>query len=123
MINLAELKGEELLDVTCDLIEPLSAIMTDKELMGAFDTKSDFDGLTEEERADQLTALGVKRIVTLVPLILKKNRAETLEIVSILTGETVEELKNMNGLKLVKTTIEVFKINFISLKAIFLELV
>ncbi len=123
MINLAELKGEELLDVTCDLIEPLSAIMTDKELMGAFDTKSDFDGLTEEERAEQLTALGVKRIVTLVPLILKKNRAETLEIVSILTGETVEELKNMNGLKLVKTTIEVFKINFISLKAIFLELV
>lgn len=69
-MRLEDLKGEQALDALADIIEPASEIITDSEVKDLFDKRE---------------------FLKLVKVILKKHRAEIIEILATLDGVSVEE--------------------------------
>lgn len=86
-MKLSEVKGEKALDMLADLIEPVSAIMADKEVTGM---------IRKGKRAKAISAA------------IKKHKKEVLEVMATLNGKSVKEYeKECNILSLPKQVLDI----------------
>lgn len=83
----------ECLDVLCEITPYVSNIVSDQELFATVGKGVDKRGTTDVGAA----MLGVKRMFTTIPLLLKNHREDMYSIISIVGGEkTVEEIAAQN---------------------------
>lgn len=87
-------KTEELMDVMCRIIDPVSKISGDPEMEKL---------LTEclEKAAEAET--GIQRILCYVPLqkaVLSRHKSEAIEIIAVTTGRTKEEVEDQSPVRL-----------------------
>lgn len=90
-MKLSEMNVKQLAEALCDLTAPMSRIATDESLNGVFSSiaKKMENGMTMFERAGML--------MEAVPILLKKHYADTIRIMSVMTGRTDAEIETMNG--------------------------
>jgi hypothetical protein len=69
MRKLSEVKGEEALDVLAEILEPITVIANDDEVKAGFETN----------------------VAKCVSIVLKKYKAEIMQIFAAINGKTVEE--------------------------------
>lgn len=86
---------DQLMGALCDISEPAGRIMD-----GAQELAERIAGLLKGWAAGD--AATVRAVLEIVPYLLKKHRADTLTIVSALTGKTAEEIMAANGLEIIR---------------------
>lgn len=82
MRRISDIKGEEAIDIIADTIEPLSAIMADKEMK---------DILVNKKLKDDGNAYTKAEVVSMV---IKKHKHEVIQVLSILDGVSYDEYLN-----------------------------
>lgn len=93
MRKLSELGTGECLNVLCEITPYISNIVTDQDLMENLGKSVDKKGMT----SIGVVMLGIKRMFTAVPLLLKNHREDIYNVVSAVGGEmSVEEIAAQN---------------------------
>lgn len=93
MRKLSDLGTDECLNVMCEITPYISNIVSDQELMENLGKGVDKKGMTNVG----VIMLGIKRMFTAVPLLLKNHREDIYNVVSTVGGEmTVEEIAAQN---------------------------
>lgn len=87
MITFSEIKGDRVIDVIAELIEPLTNIATDSSLQKLFARGN----VPEGENVDDYLA---NRVKTSVPALLKTHKADIITILSSLNNVSYEEYAN-----------------------------
>lgn len=95
-MKISAMTTDQALDTLVRLTEPAGVILTDKEI------STFLDGLGAENGNKNFFAIGIDAIAKLIPAMARTHRAETYEIVSVLTGKSVEEI----GSQKIKQTIQ-----------------
>lgn len=90
-MKLSEMNTVQLADALVALSEPLSRIGRDPAMNRAFTDLGRFEGATALEKASHL-------FVPLTTALLKTHRADTLAVLSALTGKGVDALERQRGL-------------------------
>lgn len=88
MRKLSELGTDECLDVLCEITPHIVNLVSDDEIMGAIGKPVDKKNSTKVG----VMLLGAQKITTVVPLLLKKHRADIYAILSIMGEKSVEEV-------------------------------
>lgn len=87
MTTFSEIKGDRVIDVIAELIEPLTNIATDSSLQKLFARGN----VPEGENVDDYLA---NRVKTSVPALLKTHKADIITILSSLNNVSYEEYAN-----------------------------
>lgn len=82
-MRLSDIRGERVLDVIAELVEPVASIAQDSKVRDGLTAKQT-DGATAQEQL-------LNRIVQLVPYLLKEHKHDLLRILAALEGVTVEQ--------------------------------
>ena len=93
-MKLSEMTTTQLTDCLCLIAEPIGNIAADAEVTDAIKRYQDKDMTL----IDQIGLLTGK----LLPLALKKHRADVFAVLAALTGKTVKQIGAQNGLELVR---------------------
>ena len=92
-MNISELSTERATDVLCEIAPYATAIMTDEELMAELKAAVDFnDANTMAEKI----ALTVGKLSKILPILLKKRRAELFGILGALNEKSANEIAKQN---------------------------
>lgn len=83
-MKLSEIKGERAIDVIADLIAPIASIASNRDKM-KLESVEPIEG--EEPRDTAIRNLKVQ-----IPIILRENKSELIEIIGIITGEDASEM-------------------------------
>lgn len=83
-MSLSSIKGEQCFDVFADIMEPILNIASDPEAMEYFKVQEVPEGMDPQEYSIQLSK-------KLMPLVLKKHKADLIEILAAVEGMTAEE--------------------------------
>ena len=83
-MKLSEIKGERAIDVIADLIAPIAGIASNRDKM-KLESVEPIEG--EEPRDTAIRNLKVQ-----IPVILRENKSELIEIIGIITGEDASEM-------------------------------
>jgi hypothetical protein len=95
-MKLSQLSTDKAMDVLCEIATPVTNIMTDEELLMELKSAIDFDKAnTMAERIAILTG----KLTKILPLILKKRKAEVFSILASLNEKTIEEIGSQNIIK------------------------
>lgn len=92
-MKLSEMTTERAADALCELTPYIAAISTDEELME--EIRSSIDPKKAANRAE-LMVLGAEKLSRIVPILLKKRRAELFGILSVLNLRTPEQIAKQN---------------------------
>ncbi|MBP3647003.1 MAG: hypothetical protein J6K55_11350 [Clostridia bacterium] len=97
-MKLKDMSTEQLADALCEIAPMLEEIGKDKEL------NENLREIAMKERENGMTALekGVSLIARVVPALLKTHRGATYNILSVLTGKTVQEIAAQNGMQTIR---------------------
>ena len=95
-MKLSQFSTEQALDVLCEIAPYVTAIVADEELMANLGK-----AVKAEENMTRagVLMLGAERLSKIVPIVLKKRRAEVLGIVAAVNQMSVEEIEHQNALK------------------------
>ena len=95
-MKLSQFSTEQALDVLCEIAPYVTAIVADEELMANLGK-----AVKAEENMTRagVLMLGAERLSKIVPIVLKKRRAEVLGIVAAVNQMSVEEIERQNALK------------------------
>ena len=102
MIKLSELSTEDFLNKVCDLTPHLFSILTDKELVNVFNSK------TKPKNEADLTKFVIEKMIKLVPLLLKEHKDDILSVLAIMSDRTLEDIKKQNAFITIKELKELF---------------
>lgn len=91
-MKLSDIKGDEVMDMIADLIEPIAIIAEDKEASELFAKKPIPNGMDE-------SAYVINRIRKSVPKLMKGHKKELIKILSIMNRCSVEEYESTMTLK------------------------
>ena len=95
-MKLSDVKGERVLDVIADIIDPIANIAMDKEASRLFKRETLPEGKDRREMA-------IDRIRTSVPALVKGHKADVIRILSAIEGTTPEEYaESLDLLKLLR---------------------
>lgn len=98
-MKFSELTTENGLDVLCEIAPCIGNIAVDDELLAIVKKKAKLsDNPTEAE----IKAIGLGNILALLPIVLKKHRADVYGILAALNGKTAEEIAEQNVIVTVK---------------------
>lgn len=101
MSKLSEIRGEAVIDVIADIIEPVVNIASDKAIEDLFKREEVPDGIDKKDYAAQ-------RLKKHVPAIIKSHRSDVIAILAALQGEDAKEYgKNLTIMRLVADTTDV----------------
>lgn len=101
-----EMTTDETLDILCEITPHVSNIVEDKELVKIFAEKVKLDDkTTDAEFKEKTLAKGIEKMVKFIPLILKKHREDVFNIISVLNGKSVDEIRTQK----VTTTVKEIK--------------
>ena len=92
-MKLSELSTDRALDVLCEIAPLATNIVTDEDLTSELKAVVDFGGAST--MAEKI-ALAVGKISKIIPILLKKRKAEIFGILGALNGKTTEEIANQN---------------------------
>ena len=92
-MKLSELSTDRALDVLCEIAPLATNIVTDEDLTSELKAVIDFGGAST--MAEKI-ALAVGKISKIIPILLKKRKAEIFGILGALNGKTTEEIANQN---------------------------
>lgn len=95
-MKLSELSTEKATDVLCEIAPYAMNIMTDEELVDELKAAVDFKGANTMA---QKIALTVGKISKILPILLKKRRADLFGILGALNEKSIEEIAKQNIIK------------------------
>ena len=95
-MKLSELSTERATDVLCEIAPYFMNIATDEELVGELKAAIDFD---EADTMAEKIALITGKFTKILPLILKKRKADLFSILASLNEKTIEEIGSQNVIK------------------------
>lgn len=95
-MKLSELSTERATDVLCEIAPHAMAIMTDEELVAELKSAVDFQNANT--MAEKITLVGSK-ISKILPIVLKKRKAEIFGILGALNEKSVDEIAKQNVIK------------------------
>lgn len=99
-MKLSEMNTVELAKALCDLAEPVSRLISDKELMQAFGEK----GKQKETLGDMLG----KQFPKVIPSLLDAHFADVVAILAVLTGKTADSIRAQKGVETIRDIRECF---------------
>lgn len=105
-MKLSELSTDEALDVMCMMTPHIMAICTDEELEKEIREKIKAD---ENSSRAELMLVAIDKINRIIPVVLKKHRANVYSILSALNGKNVEDIAKQNIIKTMEQIREVVK--------------
>ena len=95
-MKLSELSTEKATDVLCEISPYAMNIMTDEELVDELKSAVDFNGANTMA---QKIALTVGKISKILPILLKKRKADLFGILGALNEKSIEEIAKQNIIK------------------------
>lgn len=94
-MKLSEMNTKQLAAAMCALVRPMQALAQDEEINKAFAAIS-----AKGEMAQRMTVLEKgAMLLEVVPVLLERRYAETMQIMSVMTGKSVTELEKQNGME------------------------
>lgn len=103
-MKLSEMNTKQLASALCALVRPMQALAQDEEINRAFTAiyakGEEMQNMTVLEKGGML--------LEVVPVLFERRYKETIEIVSVLTGKSVEELEVQNGMETINETMQCF---------------
>lgn len=106
-MKLSQMNTEQLADALCMMADPIDKIGMDE----AFTEK--LKEVAERGKLNKIQNV-TTMFATFVPLLLKNKREETFQILSALTGKTVEEIAKQKGMVTLKDAMESIDEDFIN---------
>lgn len=94
-MRISSLTTDEALDVLCEITPYIADIVGDEELLAELKREVTKGKVLSEA---ELKVLGLQKINALVPLILKKKKADVYGILAALNGKTEEDIAKQNVL-------------------------
>lgn len=94
-MRIADLTTEQGFDTLCEIVPHLGAIITDDELLGELKRKT---GITDTSTKAEIWAAALDKITALMPIILKKHRAEVYGVIAAINGKTADEINKQSFL-------------------------
>ena len=95
-MKISQLSTDRAMDVLCEIATPVTNIMMDEELVGELKTAVDFN--KANTMAEKITLLTCK-ISKILPIVLKKRKADIFSILASLNDKTIEEIGSQNIIK------------------------
>jgi hypothetical protein len=95
-MKLSQLSTDRVMDLLCEIATPVTNIMTDEELIEELKSAVDFE--TANTMAEKI-ALITGKFAKILPLILKKRKADLFSILASLNEKTIEEIGSQNVIK------------------------
>ena len=92
-MRLSELSTDKAMDILCELTPYVSNIVTDEELVE--ELRRRVDGASVASR-EEMIALALDKVNKLVPIVLKKRKADIFGMLGVLNEKTAEEISKQN---------------------------
>lgn len=108
MLKISELTTEAGLDVFVELTPYVAGIATSESLNAELTALAETPQNTVKSKLQQLV-FGADVFSRLIPILLKERRADIYGIISVLNGQTVEEIAEQNIMLTIAQIREVFK--------------
>ncbi len=102
-MKISQMNTDQLLDLFCQVAEPVANIASDQEFTNLLSKKVDKEGITKAG----VIALGIEKLVSLVPMLLKGHREDLYHILAAVNGKDVTEIATQNTLKTIKQVYDV----------------
>lgn len=104
-MRLSEISTDRAADVLCEITIYVANIVTDEDLIGELKKTISGKAITRAE----LIALATEKINKLIPIVLKKRKADVFGILAVLNEKTAEEIGKQNFLTTMKQVKEIVK--------------
>jgi hypothetical protein len=95
-MKLSQLSTDRVMDLLCEIATPVTNIMTDEELIKELKSAVDFE---KANTMAEKVALITGKFTKILPLILKKRKADIFSILASLNEKTIEEIGSQNVIK------------------------
>lgn len=95
-MKISQLSTDGAMDLLCEIATPVTNIMTDEELIKELKSAVDFE--KANTMAEKITLITGK-FTKILPLILKKRKADLFSILASLNEKTIEEIGSQNVIK------------------------
>ena len=95
-MKISQLSTDRAMDVLCEIATPVTNIMTDEELIKELKSAVDFE---KANTMAEKIALITGQFTNILPLILKKRKADLFSILASLNEKTIEEIGSQNVIK------------------------
>lgn len=105
-MKLSEMTTDRAMDVLCEITPCVANITADEELLA--ELRNAIDPKAVKTKAE-LMVKGVEKITKLVPIVLKKRKADVFGILAALNEKTVEEIGKQNIIATMAQVREVVK--------------
>lgn len=105
MRKLSDLGTDECMDVLCAIAPSIQGIVDDNDIMNALGKAIDKNGLTTAG----VFMAATSKLVGAVPMLFKTHREDVYNILSIVGGVTVEDIKAQNMLDTMQQTKEILQ--------------
>ncbi len=105
-MKLSEISTDKAISVLCELTPYINNIASDEELLAEIKRKVDAGTVTN--RVEWL-AIGVEKVNKIVPILLKKRKADVLGILGVLNEKSPEEVEKQNFLVTAKQVAEIVR--------------
>lgn len=105
-MKLSELETGKATEILCEITPYVAALVTDEELIE--ELRNVVDPKNVKTRAELLLA-GLDKINKIVPILLKKRKAEIYGILGVLNGKTADDIARQNFLVTLKQIKEIIK--------------
>lgn len=92
-MKLSQLSTDRAMDLLCEIATPVTNIMTDEELIKELKSAVDFE---KANTMAEKIALITGKFTKILPLILKKRKADIFSIIASLNEKTIEEIGSQN---------------------------
>ena len=95
-MKISQLSTDRAMDLLCEIATPVTNIMTDEELIKELKSAVDFE---KANTMAEKIALFTGKLTKILPLILKKRKADLFSILASLNEKTIEEIGSQNVIK------------------------
>lgn len=95
-MKLSQLSTDRAMDLLCEIATPVTNIMTDEELIKELKSAVDFE---KANTMAEKIALITGKFTKILPLILKRRKADLFSILASLNEKTIEEIGSQNVIK------------------------
>lgn len=104
-MRISEMETGQVCDLLCEITPYVEGIVKDEELLAELRKSI---GAKAETRAE-LLAFGAQKISKLIPIVLKKRKADLFGILGALNNKTQEEIEQQNFIKTMTQVREIVK--------------
>jgi hypothetical protein len=105
-MKLSQLSTDRAMDLLCEIATPVTNIMTDEELIKELKSAVDFE---KANTMAEKIALTTGKFTKILPLILKKRKADLFSILASLNEKTIEEIGSQNVIKTISQIKDIAK--------------